>query len=277
MLLATYLPFYRIHEIKLYFIKNIEMLKPKVSIVYLDNIYNQEQKKIIEEVVGDYNIEIKTGNWRNRNDTWLYLLQDFYNYTGEWIVVDSDNIVMPYFLTIHHQLRKYPIYTILDEEAWKNSPKNFLIRSRYIGTIDGVPIYTYRVFDGSIRALFRGGSIFFIGPKQVVTFTKLPDLDIIKKVSRALSRVDIWLRNFISDETLLGVIAYLSDIEEVPWTIASHHYHHGSTPGTATKAYVALAHYQFGKSLFKEFRKKEFAKYYIKYSLSFIKNLIKVL
>ena len=55
--------------------------------------------------------------------------------------------------------------------------------------------------------LFRGGSIFFIGPKQVVVLMKLPELDILNKVERALDSVDVWLRGFITDEVLLGVIA----------------------------------------------------------------------
>ena len=55
--------------------------------------------------------------------------------------------------------------------------------------------------------LFRGGSIFFIGPKQVVILMKLLELDILNKVERALDSVDVWLRGFITDEVLLGVIA----------------------------------------------------------------------
>lgn len=114
-----------------------------------------------------------------------------------------------------------------------------MIRSRKIGELNingnSKPLYVYRVYDNSMGGLFRGGSVFFIGPKQVVALMKLPEPEILNKVERALNSVDVWLRGFISDETLLGVIAHLMGIEEVPWTIASHHLHHGSTPGRATK------------------------------------------
>jgi hypothetical protein len=62
---------------------------------------------------------------------------------------------------------------------------------------------------------------------------KLPELEILNKVERALDSVDVWLRGFIGDEMLLGVIAHLMGIREIPWTIASHHLHHGSALGRA--------------------------------------------
>lgn len=174
-----------------------------------------------------------------------------------------------------------PIYTILDEEAWRRNPRHFLIRSRKINDIklpDGVrPVYAYKVYDDSISGMFRGGSVFFIGPKQVVTFMRLPDIELIARVERALNRVDPWLRNFISDETLLGILAFLMGIREIPWTIASHHYHHGSTLGKATELLVAAAHYQFAKELYKEFHRREFIRYRVKYFLSTIKNLSNIM
>lgn len=270
MLLATYLPFYRLHEVETYFLKNVETLRPKAAVVYIDNVYREEQRKIIERIA-PLDVEIKTGNWRNRNDTWLYMLRDFESYTGDWLVVDSDNVVEPLLAEAHGELRKNPVYTVLDEEAWSRSPRNFLVRSRQIGAVAGRPVYAYKVYDGSWRGLLRGGSLFFIGPKQVVAFSKLFDREILEKVGRALSRVDMWLRNFISDETLLGILAYLSGIEEVPWIVASHHYHHGSTPGKATKLYVAAAHYQFATALGREFG--DFLRYRVKYMLSALKNL----
>ena len=148
--------------------------------------------------------------------------------------------------------------------------KAFLAGSRKVSEIkvnNGTkPIYAYRVYGDSINAIFKGGSIFFIGPKQVVVPTKMVDMEILNRVEKALNNVDPWLRNFISDETLLGILAFLMGIKEVPWTIASHHYHHGSTLGKATELLVAAAHYQFGKELFKEFGKIEFKKYEIKHA-----------
>jgi hypothetical protein len=70
MILVTYLPFYRLHEVLQYFVKNIEILQPKRSIVYVDNVYNERQNEIIKRIVPQ-DIEVVQGNWRNRGDTWF--------------------------------------------------------------------------------------------------------------------------------------------------------------------------------------------------------------
>ena len=275
--LVTYLPFYRIHEVNEYFMRNFEMLRPRHAIIYVDNVYHERQREIISRVAPS-DIEVRFGNWRNRNNTWLTMLKDFHSIGGEIMVVDSDNLIEPTLTEVHRVLgTQAQIYTILDVEAWRRDPRHFLIRSRKIGDIklstDIRPIYAYRVYDDSLSGLFKGGSVFFIGPKQVVTFMKLPDIELISRVEDAVNQVDPWLRNFISDETLLGVITYLMGIREVPWTIASHHHHHGSTLGKATELLVAAAHYQFAKALYKELHKHEFMRYKIKYLLSMIINL----
>mgnify|MGYP001772933776 CR=1 FL=1 len=275
--LVTYLPFYRIHEINEYFMRNVEILKPKNAIAYIDNVFHERQKEIINKVIPN-NVEVKLGNWRNRNNTWLTMLKDFHSIGSEIMVVDSDNVVEPVLIEVHEVLSAQAlIYTILEVEVWRRNPSHLLIRSRKIGDIklssDTRPVYAYKVYDNSMKGFFRSGSIFFIGPKQVVTFMKLPEIELINRVERAINQVDPWLRNFISDETLLGVIAYLMGVREVPWTVASHHHHHGSTLGKATELLVAAAHYQFAKALYREFHRREFTRYRIKYLLSTIKNL----
>jgi len=50
MILVTYLPFYRLHEVLQYFVKNIEILQPKHNIVYVDNVYNERQNEIIKKL-----------------------------------------------------------------------------------------------------------------------------------------------------------------------------------------------------------------------------------
>ena len=94
-------------------------------------------------------------------------------------------------------------------------------------------------------------------------------------MQRALSRVDIQLRNFISDETLLGIMAYVMGVREVPWVVASHHYHHRSAPskGKVSELLVAIAHYQFAKSLARELKLREIRLYRLKYALSILYNL----
>ncbi|MGC8542924.1 MAG: hypothetical protein ACP5NQ_03190 [Vulcanisaeta sp.] len=183
VVLITYLPFYRIHEISEYFIKNIEIISPRAAIAYIDNVYHERQKEIISKVLPS-NIDVITGNWRNRNSTWITILKDFFNFNDEIMVIDSDNIVEQTFPQIHSELRRMNmIYTILDEETWKRNPRHLLVRSRKVSEIkvnNGTkPIYTYRIYDNSISAIFKGGSIFFIGPKQVVVLTKMVDIEIL--------------------------------------------------------------------------------------------------
>ena len=279
--LVTYLPFYRIHEINEYFMRNVELMRPRNAIVYIDNVYHERQKEIIGRAIPN-SVEVRLGNWRNRNNTWLAMLREFNSVNDEVIVVDSDNVMDKSMPLIHEELRKYPLYSILDEEAWTTVPWKFLIRSRRIGGIvinnEERPLYAYKVYDDAISNVFRGirGPTFFIGPKQVIAFMKLPDIEIINKLERALNRVDPWLRSYISDETLLGIIAHLMGVVEVPWTVASHHHHHGSTPNYANKLLVAMAHYQFSRSLIREFNTWHFRKYAIKYAMSTIKNLREV-
>jgi len=270
MILATYLPFYRIHEINTYFINNINVIHPKISFVFIDNVFNDEQKKILKRVLPD-NIELKYGNWRNRNNTWIDMLKELQEIGSEALIVDSDNVIDSTLASLHPRLKSYPIYTVLDEEAWKRNPRPILLRSRKFSEFNGKEIYLYKVFSN--KNVLKGGSLFFIGPKQVVALSKFPERELLDRVERALSRVDIWLRNFISDETLLGVIAHLMGIEEVPWVVASHHLHHGSTPGKATEVLVAAAHRQFAKGLMREFGNREFYLYYLKYSASLLWNL----
>jgi len=190
--------------------RNVEVMKPKTAIVYVDNVYHEKQREILARVLSR-NVEVRFGNWRNRNNTWIAMLRDFHTLGGEVMVVDSDNSVTEDLPRIHSELRSHPIYTILDEEAWKRNPQHFPVRSRKTGelSINGntKPLYAYKVYDDLISVLFRGGSIFFIGPKQVVILMKLLELDILNKVERALDSVDVWLRGFITDEVLLGVIA----------------------------------------------------------------------
>lgn len=60
VVLATYLPFYRIHEIAEYFVKNVEVVRPKTAVVYVDNVYRERQKEILAEVLPN-GVEVKVG------------------------------------------------------------------------------------------------------------------------------------------------------------------------------------------------------------------------
>jgi len=130
------------------------------------------------------------------------------------------------------------------------------------------------VHDDSI---FKQGSNFFIGPKQAVVFKKFPDARTIERVERAFNSVQHDIRKFVSDETVLGVIAYLMGIREVRWFVCCQHYHHGSNPSRALKLFVAMAHAQFARGLYSEFKKSEFLRYWAKYRLILIREALKAI
>jgi hypothetical protein len=153
---------------------------------------------------------------------------------------------------------------VLDTTALVNGrgiPLQFLRRtSDVIGDEDGMRIGFYETYKPGLR-----GNPFFIGPKQIVVLN-LTDaeelkehLDVIKglldKLERAFNAVNPAIRNYISDETLLGLLAHLLGIDVVPYLVGGTVHHvHGSTPGVTQKHYrhlVARAHYEFAKALCK--------------------------
>lgn len=125
-----------------------------------------------------------------------------------------------------------------------------------------------------LGGVIRKGPTFFIGPKQAVYIKTPIDKNVVEKVERAFSQVNPALRQIIADETVLGVIAYYSGLREVPWAVASNHYHHGSILPRVVKSHIALAHYQFAKALRREFNTREVFLYEIKYLVAYYKNAL---
>jgi hypothetical protein len=273
MKLVTYLPFYRVHEVIEYFDKNVREIKPEEAIVYVDNVFHARQIEILKKIVPD-SITVKTGNWRSRSGTWFTMLRDLQG-SNEVAIMDSDNIIDSSFVEANSQM-PYSMYTVLDREAWSRGAPNIMARSRLIGEINvkenKIPVYAYKIYEPNP---LRKGTVIFIGPKQVVVYRKLPDPQIIDRVERAFLNVPSEFRQFISDEGVLGIMAYLSGIKEVPWIVFSTHMHHGSVHPASVKikAIVASAHIKFAKSLRKEFKLRPFTVYELKYMLSLIKNI----
>jgi hypothetical protein len=272
--LVTSLPFYRVHEIIEFFTKNIEVIKPERTIAFIDNIYHEKQKKLILKLLPN-DIDYVLGNWGSRNDTWIAMfkkLRQDYGVTGDFIFIDSDNVVAEDFLERHHLLRSHGVYGILDHECWAGGAQQFL--KRCFPKDRERAIFMYKVYEP--RNYFRGGSPFFWGPKQVIYLRSLPSESLVNKLEDALAHVTPYIRNLVSDETLLGVMAWLMGINFVPWTVASHHFHHGSGR-SADKHLVAKAHAQFAKGLWSTFRKKEFLAYYLKYEAIMLREDVKSL
>lgn len=57
MILITYLPFYRIHELLLYFLLNMDLLKVERGIAYIDNVFNPMQHRILTQLLAETGIE----------------------------------------------------------------------------------------------------------------------------------------------------------------------------------------------------------------------------
>ncbi|MGC8622119.1 MAG: hypothetical protein ACP5U0_09420 [Caldisphaera sp.] len=274
MIIATLLPFYRIHEINEYFIKNSNLINAKEKIIYVDNVYNEKQYSLLRQLFDG--LEIKVGNWRSIGGAYLSILEDIQNF-NETLVIDSDNLLDEDFLVVHNNI-KGDIYTITEHSSWNS--KNNMERSRKIGSINSGnferPLMAYKVYSPKLRQL---GSNFSIGPKQAVIFRKPIDLEILMNVKAAFDDVPAELRSFISDESLLGIIVYLSGYKEIPWTVATTHVHHGSLPAASRirKVLVAEAYYRFAKSLqrhLKEYKiDKELMRFKLRYEMLLIKNL----
>lgn len=273
MILVTYMPFYRVHEVLDYFQKNVESVKPKSAIVYVDNVFHNKQKELLRNIIPS-DIDVRVGNWRSRSGTWFTMLRDLQG-AGDVAIIDSDNVIDPMFPAVH-PLMNYDMYTILDREAWSRGAPNIMVRSYKLGELTvndtAITVFGYRIYEPSLA---RKGTPLFIGPKQVVVYRKLPPLDLIGKVEEAFLDVPPELRPFINDEGVLGILAYLSGIRVTPWIVLSNHMHHGSEhpPSKARKAIVASAQLKFAKSLQKRFKMKEFALYRTKYFLSLIKDI----
>ncbi|MDG6928410.1 MAG: hypothetical protein JRN01_08110 [Nitrososphaerota archaeon] len=274
MILVTYLPFYRVHEVIEYFDKNVQTVKPSKAMVYVDNVFNPKQIEILRSIVPPH-IELRTGNWRSRSGTWFTMLKDLQG-LGEVAIMDSDNLLDDSFIEANSRMG-YDMYTVLDREAWSRGAPNVMARSREAGEIEvkgqKVKVYAYRIYEPSLR---RKGTVLFIGPKQVVVYRKLPELTLIEKVEQAFMDVPAEFRGFINDEGVLGILAYLSGIRETPWIVLSTHMHHGSEhPASGRRrAIVASAQLSFAKSLRKRFNDGAFRAFERKYTLSLIKDVI---
>jgi len=276
--LVTYLPFYRLHEIAEFFVKNVEVVEPDKAIVFVDNVYHEKQKELALKLL-PRNIDYVFGNWGSRNDTWIAMfkrLRREYGITGDIIFIDSDNVVVGDFLEYHNSLRSYGVYGILDYECWTRGAQQFLERSvpkehkkNMIRTI-----FMYKVYEP--RKYFEKGFPFFWGPKQVMYLGSLPSEDLVHKLNEALTRVTPCIRNLISDESLLGVMSWLMGINYVPWTLASHHFRLRSHQ-KEDKHLVAKAYAQFSKGLWQTFKRREFLACYLKYEAILLRENIKAL
>lgn len=201
VVLVTYLPFHRIHEVSEYFVKNIEILKPRNAIVYVDNVYHEKQREIINNVMPS-DVEVRVDNWRNRNNTWLAMLKSFLDINDIVIVVDSDVTLIESFIEKFDKMLSLGKMIGVEDIKIGLKPRDIII--------NGIP-YTKIIYYK------HGYSPIFFGPKQAVIINHKVDADAVAVLERALCEVPISIRNCIADEVILGLYALLIGQKLTPW------------------------------------------------------------
>jgi len=177
VILITYLPFHRLHEVASYFVKNVELVRPERAVAFIDNAYDEGQREAARKVLPE-GVEYVFGNWGSRDDTWIAMLKWLRSsgVEGDALFVDSDDVLTGGFPEIHRLLLKAAeenglrAYGVLDLECWEAGAAHFLRRSE---PSDVVGVFSYKVYDP--RYFFKGGNPFFWGPKQAVYLGRLPD------------------------------------------------------------------------------------------------------
>ncbi|MGC9227273.1 hypothetical protein [Caldivirga sp.] len=249
--LITYLPFYRVHEVLDYFLSNAKLMSVRRSIVYVDNVFKDRQLELLRRIIPE-EVEIRYGNWRDRNLTFMRILRDAREEGLDALVVDSDNLLEEELVNVDGELiSRFGYYTVLDHET--KGRALFLSRSIRLGEVNvngrSIEVYGYR-----IPGFWKG--VFFIGPKQAVRLSKplleSINLSVLGKIEESLKNIEPGIRLYVSDETTLGLLLYYSGIRIMPWVTMSHHMHHGSTivnDKRTLKLLVATAHAQLGRGL----------------------------
>jgi hypothetical protein len=138
-----------------------------------------------------------------------------------------------------------------------------------------IEVYGFRAFN-----LWK--TVFFIGPKQAVRLSKdlLESLNysMFENIEESLKNIDAGIRFFLTDETVLGMLLFYSNIRTTPWVIMSYHIHHGSTEtkgiSRTSKLMVAMVHTQLGKELLKRKLSKEMLWYYTRYKIAQLYNFL---
>ncbi|MEM1684219.1 MAG: hypothetical protein QXD60_00475, partial [Nanopusillaceae archaeon] len=94
MIIATYLPIFRAHELEI-FKKNVEIAKADEVVVCIDYYFDERQDKLYQEYAKDFkNAVYIKGNWRNRSSCLLRLVRYIMDRGGDGLIVDS-HVLLP--------------------------------------------------------------------------------------------------------------------------------------------------------------------------------------
>ena len=270
--LVTYVPFYRFHEVVVWQLLNAKRLGVGYVVAYVDNVYTEEQVGLLYMIVDRYseNSKVKVvvvpGNWRSRCGTWFSIIRAHLRAGKPFVVIDSDNEVVDpdkVLRFIDWVVREHgPMAGVLDTTALvggRGIPLQFAARTVSVVEEDGMKIGFYETYRPGLR-----NNPFFFGPKQIVilniasggVYDKEKVGRTLDRIERAFTAVNPVLRNYISDETLLGLFAHLLGVGVIAYLVGGTvHHTHNSTPGVTQRHYkhlVARAHYEFAKALCRE-------------------------
>lgn len=269
--LVTYIAFHRLPDIDAYFLKNVEIVKPKRSIVYIDNVYDEFHNEIIRQVLAS-SVEVRTGNWRDKNLCVINILKDMRKDNSSVLIIDSDNLIDPGFNELDDAMEKngHDFYTMLEHER-----KSMALDSKRITDLgiialrDGrkIQVRNYKI-AGTLRA------IFYIGPKQGMRFGSrfLASLDgrLIDQVDNSVRKLHAGIGNQLSDESTLGLICYYSGVKTTPWVEFTRHVQHGAGTGSGenfSSVLKSIAHCDLARGVFSSKRPRVYW-YYFRYKVT---------
>ena len=213
---ATYLPIFRIHELK-YFKKNLETLKPKKAVICIDYYFTEEQKPLLDGNIWPQT-EYILGNWRNRSSCLLRLVRYILENGGDGLIVDSDNVLSDELPEIDERIG-LPLYHVSDHR-WQHP------RVRGPEVINGVEVYYWRVKKTWGRTMHL-----FAGPKQAIRLRGIKlSAEHLDRLIQLVDGMDPRMSGVLADEIPLGILYDKSGIREVPFIVATIHYHHKSHP-----------------------------------------------
>ena len=270
--LVTYIAFNRMGDIDSYFLKNVENVRPRRSIVYIDNAYDEFHKKVIIQVLGD-SVEVRTGNWRDKNLCIINIVKDMRKDSSRTLIIDSDNLLDPGFNDLDEMMEKkgHDFYTILEHERKSmmalDSGRISYLESITLGDGRKIEVRKYR-----IAGTFRG--IFYLGPKQAMRlgsrFLASLDGELIDLVENSVRGLHTGIGNQLSDEATLGLICYYSGVKVTPWVEFTQHIQHGAGTGSGenfSPVLKSIAHCDLARGVFSRKRPRVYW-YYFRYKVT---------
>jgi hypothetical protein len=141
VILATYLPIFRAHELQI-FQKNVEMLRPDQVAVCVDYFFDERQHDMLRPYLPP-GASLIVGNWRNRTSCLLRLV-DIITKEGDGLVVDSDVLLAREFPDLDRKVEE-PLYHAA-ESPWRHRRVVRVERRGGVDVYNRIPARAWRRF-----------------------------------------------------------------------------------------------------------------------------------